>query len=89
MARRPAYSLRRVRTCITPRYAEAIRFLPLVNGGYHGHYGFRTFTHERAVAHHSFDFNVSEMMVPPFTKRKKRIASGYLGAMQVRTRLKL
>ncbi|OAV79538.1 aldehyde dehydrogenase family protein [Dietzia sp. 111N12-1] len=58
-------------------------------GGYHGHYGFRTFTHERAVAHHSFAYNVSEMMVPPFTKDKQRMASGYLRAMQVRTRLKL
>lgn len=57
-------------------------------GGYHGHYGFRTFTHERAVAHHSFDMNASQLMVPPFTKGKKRIASAYAGAMKARTRLR-
>ena len=56
-------------------------------GGYHGHYGFRTFTHERAVAHHSFHMNASQLMVPPFTKGKKRIASAYAGAMKARTRL--
>ncbi|MGN0101595.1 MAG: aldehyde dehydrogenase family protein [Dietzia sp.] len=58
-------------------------------GGYHGHYGFRTFTHERAVALHSFDTNVSGLVVPPFTRGKKRLASAYLGAMRARTRLGL
>ncbi|MBB1021497.1 aldehyde dehydrogenase family protein [Dietzia sp. E1] len=58
-------------------------------GGYHGHYGFRTFTHERAVALHSFDADVSQLMVPPFTRGKKRLASAYLGAMRARTRLGL
>ena len=58
-------------------------------GGYHGHYGFRTFTHERAVALHSFNTNVSEFVAPPYTKDKKRMASIYLGAMRARTRLKL
>ena len=58
-------------------------------GGYHGHYGFRTFTHERAVALHSFDADVSQLMVPPFTRGKKRLASAYLGAMRARTRLRL
>ena len=57
-------------------------------GGYHGHYGFRTFTHERAVALHSFNTNVSEFVAPPYTKDKKRMASIYLGAMRARTRLK-
>ncbi|AWH94703.1 aldehyde dehydrogenase family protein [Dietzia psychralcaliphila] len=56
-------------------------------GGYHGHYGFRTFTHERAVAMHSYDVNVSQFMAPPFTAGKKRLASGYLGVMKARTRL--
>ncbi|HMT49049.1 aldehyde dehydrogenase family protein [Dietzia sp. UBA5065] len=58
-------------------------------GGYHGHHGFQTFTHSRAVALHSFDLNASQLMVPPFTKGKKRIASGYFGAMKARTRLGL
>ena len=58
-------------------------------GGYHGHYGFRTFTHERAVAMHSFGVNASELMVPPFTPGKKRVASGYFRAMKARTRLGL
>ena len=58
-------------------------------GGYHGHYGFRTFTHERAVALHSFDTNVSEFVAPPYTKGKKRMASLYFGAMKARTRLGL
>lgn len=58
-------------------------------GGYHGHYGFRTFTHERAVAMHSYDVNVSRVLAPPFTAGKKRLASGYLGVMKARTRLGL
>ena len=58
-------------------------------GGYHGHYGFRTFTHERAVALHSFNTNVSEFVAPPYTKDKKRMASLYFGAMKARTRFKL
>ncbi|AVZ38667.1 MULTISPECIES: aldehyde dehydrogenase family protein [unclassified Dietzia] len=58
-------------------------------GGYHGHYGFRTFRHERAVAMHSWNVNVSEFMTPPFTAAKKRLASGYLGALRARTRLGL
>ena len=58
-------------------------------GSYHGRYGFRTFTHERAVALHSFDADVSQLMVPPFTRGKKRLASAYLGAMRARTRLGL
>lgn len=58
-------------------------------GGYHGHYGFRTFTHERAVAIHGFDTNVSEFVTPPFTRDKKRMALIYLGAMRARTRFRL
>ncbi|MDX2356927.1 aldehyde dehydrogenase family protein [Dietzia sp. PP-33] len=58
-------------------------------GGYHGHYGFRTFTHERAVAMHSYGATVSEMLVPPFTSGKKRLASGYFRVLRARTRLGL
>lgn len=56
-------------------------------GGYHGHYGFRTLTHERAVALHSFRTNVSEFVAPPYSPAKKRMASVYFGAMKARTRL--
>ena len=55
-------------------------------GGYHGHYGFRTFTHERAVALHSFKTNVSALVAPPYTPGKRRMASGYFRAMRARTR---
>ncbi|WP_216694338.1 aldehyde dehydrogenase family protein [Dietzia psychralcaliphila] len=58
-------------------------------GGYHGHYGFRTFTHERAVAMHSHGFSAAEMMVPPFTQGTKRLASGYFRVLRARTRLGL
>ena len=58
-------------------------------GSYHGHYGFRTFTHERAVAMHSFDFSASEFMAPPFGPDKKKQARIYAGAMKLRTRLKI
>ena len=58
-------------------------------GNYHGHHGFRTFTHERAVAMHRFDYSAAEFMVPPFGPDKKRQASMYFGAMKLRTRLGL
>ena len=58
-------------------------------GSYHGRYGFRTFTHERAVALHSFDYSAADFMVPPFGPDKKKQASMYFGAMKLRTRLGL
>lgn len=58
-------------------------------GGYHGHYGFRTFTHERAVALHTFGFSAAEMMVPPFGPDAKKQAGIYFKAMRLRTRLGL
>src|SRR5699024_6349559 len=58
-------------------------------GSYHGQYRFRTFTHERAVAMHSFDFSASECMAPPFGPDKKKQARIYAGAMKLRTRLKI
>ncbi|MFN7243838.1 MAG: aldehyde dehydrogenase family protein, partial [Dietzia cercidiphylli] len=58
-------------------------------GGYHGHYGFRTFTHERAVAMHSHGFSAAEMMVPPFGPDVRTQAGLYFKAMRLRTRLRL
>ena len=55
-------------------------------GNCHGHHGFRTFTHERAVAMHRFDYSAAEFMVPPFTPEKKRQASLYFNAMRLRTK---
>lgn len=55
-------------------------------GSYHGHHGFRTFTHERAVAMHSFDYSAAEFMVPPFGPDKKKQASIYFTAMRLRTK---
>ncbi|WP_010540276.1 aldehyde dehydrogenase family protein [Dietzia alimentaria] len=55
-------------------------------GSYHGHYGFRTFTHERAVALHSFDYSAADFMVPPFGPDKKKQASMYFNAMRLRTK---
>jgi coniferyl-aldehyde dehydrogenase len=55
-------------------------------GSYHGHHGFRTFTHERAVALHGFDYSAAEFMVPPFGPDKKKQASMYFNAMRLRTR---
>ena len=55
-------------------------------GSYHGHYGFRTFSHERAVAMHGFDYSAAEFMVPPFGPEKKRQASIYYKAMRLRTK---
>ena len=58
-------------------------------GGYHGHHGFRTFTHERTVAMHSFGFSAAEMLTPPFGRTAARQAGAYLAAMRLRTRLRL
>ncbi|GLB65021.1 aldehyde dehydrogenase [Dietzia sp. NCCP-2495] len=58
-------------------------------GGYHGRYGFSTFTHERAVAMHSFATNISEFVAAPYPPDKKRHASIYFNAMKWRTKLKL
>ena len=58
-------------------------------GGYHGRYGFSTFTHERAVAMHSFATNISEFIAAPYPPDKKRHASIYFNAMKWRTKLKL
>ena len=55
-------------------------------GSYHGHYGFRTFSHERAVAMHTFDYSAAEFMVPPFDAAKKKQASMYFNAMRLRTK---
>lgn len=55
-------------------------------GSYHGHYGFQTFTHDRAVALHSFDYSAAEFMVPPFGPDKKKQASIYFNAMRLRTK---
>ena len=51
-----------------------------------GLYGFRTFSHERAVAMHGFDYSAAEFMVPPFGPEKKRQASIYYKAMRLRTK---
>lgn len=56
-------------------------------GSYHGLYGFRTFTHERAVASHSYSFSAAEFLVPPFGPDKQKQASMYFKAMRLRTRL--
>ncbi|KAA0916544.1 aldehyde dehydrogenase family protein [Dietzia sp. ANT_WB102] len=55
-------------------------------GSYHGYYGFRTFTHERAVALHSFNYSAAEFMVPPFGPDKKKQASMYFNVMRLRTK---
>ena len=55
-------------------------------GNYHGHYGFRTFSHERAVAVSKFDYAAADFMCPPFGAPEKRQASIYLKAMKARTR---
>lgn len=55
-------------------------------GAYHGKWGFDTFTHERAVAVSSFDYNVGDFMTPPFDAAAKRQADIFLKAMTLRTR---
>jgi aldehyde dehydrogenase (NAD+) len=41
-------------------------------GSTHGFYGFKAFSHERAVVKHSF-FSPLKLMFPPYTKGVKKI----------------
>lgn len=47
-------------------------------GNYHGHFGFQTFSHARAVTVSTMPFTVAEMMSPPFTNRDKKMTNGQL-----------
>lgn len=55
-------------------------------GNYHGKWGFRTFSHERAVAVGTFDYPAADALVAPFTADKKRQADIFLKAMKLRTK---
>lgn len=42
-------------------------------GGAHGWYGFREFSHARAVAHQRWPFSLPELFFPPYSAWKKRL----------------
>ena len=55
-------------------------------GSYHGKWGFDTFSRDRAAAVSHFDYNVGDLMTPPFDAASKRQASMFLKAMTLRTK---
>lgn len=56
------------------------------SGNYHGKWGFRTFSQERAVAVGTFDYLAADVLIPPFTPDKKRQSEMFLKAMRLRTK---
>ncbi|MFN7453384.1 MAG: aldehyde dehydrogenase family protein [Pseudobdellovibrionaceae bacterium] len=46
-------------------------------GSYHGHYGFRTFSHERSVLHQGF-FSIGSLIYPPYSGWKAKLALKFL-----------
>lgn len=47
-------------------------------GNYHGYYGFRTFSHEKAILRQSWFGNFMRIMYPPYTQSKQNLIKKFL-----------